>query len=117
MDLDSEVATIAAPTTGTKDVIRHPGRATGLLHKMDLDSEVAIIAEPTTGIKDVVRRPGRATGLPHKVDLDSEVATIAEIGQETVDNAEDATNDSTKRSPVWFRPRGRTYRDRDFDLA
>lgn len=75
---------------------------------MEPDSEVAIIAEPTTGIKDVVRRPGRATRLPHKVDLDSEVATIAEIGQETVDNGEDATNDSTERSSVWFRPRGRT---------
>jgi hypothetical protein len=90
---DSEVAKIAEPTTGIKDVFRHPGRATRLPYKVDLDPEVATIAEPTTGIKNVVRHPGRATGLPHKVDLDSEVATIAEIGQETVDNAEDAIND------------------------
>ena len=76
---------------------------------MDPDSGVAIVAEPTTGIKDVFSLPGRAMGLPHKLDLDFGVATIAEIGEETRDNAEDATNDSIKMSPEWFRPPGRLF--------
>ena len=50
----------------------------------------------TTGTRDVVRLPGRATEIPHKGDPDSGVAIIAEIGQETMDNAEDAANDSAK---------------------
>jgi hypothetical protein len=79
-------------TTGTRDVVRLPGRATEIPHKGDPDSGVAIIAAPTTGIKNVFRLPGRATGPRHKVDLDSGVATLVEIGQETVDNAEDATS-------------------------
>jgi hypothetical protein len=83
---------LSETTTDIKDVFRLPGRATGLPRKVDPDSGVAIIAAPTTGIKDVFRLPGRATGLPHKVDLDSGVATLAEIGQETVDNAQDATS-------------------------
>jgi hypothetical protein len=83
---------LSETTTDIKDVFRLPGRATGLPHKGDPDSGVAIIAAPTTGIKNVFRLPGRATGPRHKVDLDSGVATLVEIGQETVDNAEDATS-------------------------
>ena len=82
--------------------VRLPGRTTGLRNRVDPDSGVAIVAEPTTGIKDVFSLPGRAMGLPHKVDLDFGVGTIAEIGQETRDNAEDATNDSTRISPSGF---------------
>ena len=56
----------------------------------------------TTGTRDAVRLPGRATEIPHKGDPDSGVAIIAEIGRETVDNAEDAANDSTNGRPCGF---------------
>ena len=58
------------------------------------------LSATTTGTRDIVRLPGRATELPHKGDSDSGAAIIADIGQETMDNAEDAANDSAKVARV-----------------